>query len=202
MLASVNRLFLFRAPALLASLRSAGLSGDANTSIPTLLLNAPPGPGVRLPEDLWRGACAWGCCARRGEDGRVVPFRRAATQRSAPAAAPLQVAPGPDGFFVVPPPRAPGTASSGRLESASAQRATRREPSGGQTPGIGGVSLRSLGRSKYTSTSRPHPARLPSLCTRRGGTPSPSASLREMIHVGLTGREKRQPRRPVVDSGA
>jgi len=60
------------------------------------------GPGVRPPGDLWRDARALGWAARRGEEGRVAPFRRAGTKRAAQGAASLRVAAGPGIFFVGP----------------------------------------------------------------------------------------------------
>jgi hypothetical protein len=79
-------------------------------------------------------ACAWGCTARRGEEAMQGHLRRAATKRGAPGAAARRVASGPGVFHVGPPPHATSMGLSGRLKSASAQRATRREPLGARTP--------------------------------------------------------------------
>ena len=92
------------------------------------------GSGPR--EDLWRGACAWGCASRRGETGDAgsivnEPEHSGAPQPRRPFGLPLGRAPSMLALLPV----LPGTGLSRRLESIAAQGATRREPSGGQTPG-------------------------------------------------------------------
>jgi hypothetical protein len=167
--------------------------------------------GTRPPEDLRRAACALGCDARRGEEGRVAPWRRAATPQRAPSTAALRVVAGPGILRVGPRPRAHWHACLGpsRACSGPARNAPRASRRSGPWPGSESRAMRCSSVKRADKARRPASPvpsgaggsrrmavlasleRPPAFLRSAVGVPAPQGSLARRVRAGMRCKTRR-----------